>query len=408
MNYLSNVLIIDDTIEEAFDLQELFCKNSCIPVIMRPEQISEKMDFIPNIICCDINLHGTNDDINFKSILGLLKKIFKINKGFYIFIAWTSHTDKLEELKQLIQSDQDTHQPLLFLAMGKEDFKGHHLKLRKEIRSLLKDNKGLYACLMWNKIVQNANNETMHILYKISQDTELDLLKILTSLAKSNFGVHVLKNEALSLLKPMNFVLRDNIEKKMFQHKISVEFSKLFKNNPSLNNDEEKKVKSIANTLLHINMYPNSNKIVPGDVIEVNLKFITKLIKNSRISEDTLLEKILKKGAPKNEIIWGLCEITADCDFAQCKTKEINKFSLLYLIPDTYVNSTNKEYVTKTNICVEYNEKVYSLIIDCRFMFSLQSSRLKKNRIFNIRESLLNSYRQQIFSYNSRIGTISF
>lgn len=56
-----------------------------------------------------------------------------------------------------------------------------------------------------------------------------------------------------------------------------------------------------------------------------------------------------------------------------------------------------------------YNEEVYYLIIDCRYIFSIIPRKtFVKNRLFSLRENLFTSFRQHIYAYNSRIGTISF
>lgn len=188
MNYLNDTLIIDDQVDEAYELSELFAQGGSYPIILKPEHVSRELAIIPKLVCCDINLSGTDDDQNFKTIAGLLKKIYPENKkGIYIFIAWTSHKNKLKALKRYIQADAEIYQPLDFIAIGKEDYKNDPQKLERKINSILRNMLGLKACLIWNNIIREANNETFINLSNLAKDTKIDLLTLMggVSLCKS-------------------------------------------------------------------------------------------------------------------------------------------------------------------------------------------------------------------------------
>lgn len=409
MNYLNDTLIIDDQVDEAYELSELFAQGGSYPIILKPEHVSRELAIIPKLVCCDINLSGTDDDQNFKTIAGLLKKIYPENKkGIYIFIAWTSHKNKLKALKRYIQADAEIYQPLDFIAIGKEDYKNDPQKLERKINSILRNMLGLKACLIWNNIIREANNETFINLSNLAKDTKIDLLTLMGGLACVNLGENRKNDETIAITKPLSYILRDNIEKKIIYSDSQKKLDKILKKMPEkpldLCYDE---IKSKTNSILHINSTTHHSKIIPGDVIKISDNELKSLLKKTPPSK--LKEDLIKGTENQNSVELGLLEITADCDYSNIKTYNINKFALVYLIPYTKAKSLNKDYYKHTQIKIMYNEEVYYLIIDCRYIFSIIPRKtFVKNRLFSLRENLFTSFRQHIYAYNSRIGTISF
>lgn len=410
MNYFNDTLIIDDQVEEAYELSELFAQGGSYPIILKPEHVSTKLAIVPKLVCCDINLSGTDDDQNFKIIAGLLKRIYTENKkGIYIFIAWTSHKDKLKALKEFIQADAEIYQPLDFIAIGKEDYKNNPQKLERKINSIFKNMLGLKACLMWNSIIREANNETFINLSNLAKDTHIDLLTLLGGLACANLGNNRRKDETVAITKPLSYILRDNIEKKLIysdsQKKLDAILKKMPEKSFDLCNEE---AKSKTNSILHINSTTRHSKIIPGDVVKISDKELKSLLKKTPPLE---LKKELIKGTENTDNIeLGLLEITADCDYSNIKTHNISKFALTYLIPCAKAKKDlNNDYYKHTKIKIMYNKEAYYLIVDCRYIFSIIPKKtFVKNRLFSLRENLFTSFRQQIYAYNSRIGAISF
>ncbi|MDY4841984.1 MAG: hypothetical protein SO314_06445 [Alphaproteobacteria bacterium] len=409
MNYFNDTLIIDDQVEEAYELSELFAQRGSNPIILKPEHVSRELAIIPKLVCCDINLNGTDDDQNFKTIAGLLKKIYSENKkGIYIFIAWTSHKNKLKALKKFIQADVEICQPLDFIAMGKEDYKDNPQKLERKINSILKNKLGLKACLIWNSIIREANNETFINLSNLAKDTNIDLLTLFGGLASVNLGENRKKDETIAITKPLSYILRDNIEKKLIysdsQKKLDAILQKMPESPLELCNDE---IKSKTNSILHINSATRHSKIIPGDVIKISDKELKSLLKNTPPSK--LKEDLIKGTENPDNVELALLEITPDCDYSNIKTYNVNKFALTYLIPNSKTKKLDKEYYKHTKIKFMYNGEEYIFIVDCRYIFSIiPKKKLIKDRIFSLRENLFTSFRQYVYTYNSRIGTISF
>ena len=407
MNYLGDILIIDDEVEEAYNLSELFAKMECIPIILKPEHISSDLMMLPKIVCCDINLHGTDDTQNFKTIAGLLKKIYTNDKkGLYIFVAWTSHKDKLDALKNYIKADADVHQPLDFLAMGKDEYINNPQKLKTKIDSIFKNNQGLKACLLWNNIIREANDETIASLSNLASKTQVDLLALLDGLANANFGKKKIKDETTAIIKPISYILRDNIERKLICSPHQKQLKRILKKIPN-NSNLSDIVKSNTNSILHISSNVTHNKMIPGDVIKISDKELKSVFRKEVSLE--LKTDIIKKGESVNSIEFALLEITPDCDYSNVKTHNVNKFALTYLIPSGKESKLDNEYYKRTKIKIIYKEMEYMFVVDCRYIFSIiPKKNFIKNRIFSLRENLFTSFRQQIYSYNSRIGTISF
>lgn len=409
MNYLTDVLIIDDQLTEANDLQELFVKNGYFPVIVKPEWITNNFSLSPQIVCCDINLlGGNNDEANFKLIQGTLKKIFK-QPTTYIFIAWTSHKSKLQALKEHLSADVSLVQPVGFLSMGKNEFRSKPNKLKILINNMLKENIGLKICLIWNSIIRHANNMSLITLTDLSLSTGVELQQLLYDLAAQNFGVNVPKNETASLIIPINLILKDNVEKNIALSPFSKELSKIFKNmGPTAKKSISEDLKAKVNAIMHISMQNGVNKIVPGDFIKIDASFLRKKLKYPKLNIIDLLGKTIKTSANESQVILGMVEITADCDFSNCKTAGVHKFAFAYLVPLSIFSKADEYHNKNTNITVEYQSQKYQMIVDCRFILAFKANELKNQKLFNIRDGLLTSYRKNIYDHNSRIGTISF
>ena len=86
----------------------------------------------------------------------------------------------------------------------------------------------------------------------------------------------------------------------------------------------------------------------------------------------------------------------------------ICKYAFAYLCPpESFTKDKLPRYYQ--SIDIEYNKKIYKLIVDARFIISSNHNDIKScKKLFNIRESLFKKIRQDIYVQNSRLGTISF
>ena len=56
MNYISDILLIDDQIEEAYDIQKNLLKMGFNPVISKPQEITESFSILLNISSLNVSL----------------------------------------------------------------------------------------------------------------------------------------------------------------------------------------------------------------------------------------------------------------------------------------------------------------------------------------------------------------
>ena len=119
------------------------------------------------------------------------------------------------------------------------------------------------------------------------------------------------------------------------------------------------------------------------------------------------------KGLDIDKCIWGIVNITADCDHSN-KKQGIDKFVLACLAKYECVVREDKVKVNIPSLIMyrffdkESNENK-ALIVNSKYIFGACFKNLEScTKHFRIRKQVLASIRQQVYSQNSRIGTISF
>ena len=409
MNYVSEVLLIDDQIDEAYPLMKQFINNGYNPLFVLPQDITDNMPFIPALVCCDINLLGPDPELNHKTINGILKKIFK-EKIPYIFVAWTSHSEKLNELKEYLQNDSELIKPLEYISIDKNEFEQDNSILNIELQRIYDNNPDFTIFSMVKSLISKSKKDSINLLNKLYNIKDTEFRRLLLSIAQLNIGDTVLKNNVgIGLSAPIAYFLKDSVENNVYENSWENDFSKLFNNiNPIPSKDLNVTLKASLNSYMHINRQANSDVIMPGDFIEIKIDKIRILLKNNKLKKGEVIEKLIKDGNYKNQCKIGLLEISADCDFSNNKTLGVCKFVFAYLIPAHQAKINNlPECFKRTHI--QYNNQTYVLFVDARFLVSIHKTNLNsEKKLFNVRESLIKSFRQHIYSHNNRIGTISF
>ena len=409
MNYISDILLIDDQIEEAYDIQKNLLKLGFNPVISKPQEITESFSMLPSVIFCDINLFGTIDDINFKSIKGILKKIYKKNTP-YFFIIWTTHSSKISELEDYLHSDQEIVQPLEILSMNKNDIDSLETELNTLINRFHNDYPDFIIFSIFRDIIFKSSNDVIDFLNDLYSTKDGKFRNLLLSIAEQNYGIQNLcNNENYALATPISYFIKNNIDKNIHNDSLHSELLSLFKNIKAIPKKEiDQKIKSKINTIMHINGNVCKNIIIPGDFFKTTIKTVKELVKDNKLRKEELLLDIIKDLKNKNAVTIGLIEISADCDFANCNTMNIGKFVLAYLCPyDIVKKGTLKQCYQVFDI--EYKNKSFVMIVDARFIISVNNKKiLTQQKLFNIREGLFKKIRNEIYMHNSRLGTISF
>ncbi len=408
MNYILDILLIDDQLEEAYDIQKNLLKEGYNPAISLPQDITESYPVEPSIVFCDINLHGDNDDLNQKTILGLLKKIYKKNTP-YIFIAWTSHPEKLDRLKNYLEDDPKVFKPIKYLSIDKESFKNEEFTLIALLEDLYKSFPNFITHIMLRHVISKSNYDAIFLLNKLYNLENVDFRKLILSIVSVNIGEQNLsKNEYIGLTTPISYFVKDRIERNIYDQALRTDIITLLNETKPLGNQLNQALKAKINTIMHINTNIQDNITIPGDFVKTKINTIKELLGNKKITKKIILEKILKKGALTSTCQLGLIEISADCDFANCKTMGICKYALAYLCPPEIVKK-DKLAECFQSFDIEYNKKLYKLIVDARFLISSNHNDIRSSaKLFSIRESLFKKIRQDVYIQNSRIGTISF
>ena len=299
MNYISDILLIDDQIEEAYEIQKNFLKMGFNPVISKPQEITESFSMSPSIIFCDIYLLGTDDDINFKLIKGILKKIYKKNTP-YILILWTSHSDKITELENCIRADREIIQPLEITSMDKNNISVIENNLKTLLDRINFEYPDFTVFAIFKYIISKANNDTVDLLNNLYNIKEGKFINLLVSIAEQSIGEKNIKgNEACALSTPISYFIKNSIDKNIYKKELHSDLINIFKNVVHMpKNDLDQKLKAKINTVMHINMNTQDNITIPGDYIKTNISTIRKLLGNKKKTKKILLEKITRSNIP--------------------------------------------------------------------------------------------------------------
>lgn len=411
---LSNVLIIDDRIDETTNIREAFLQKGYSPLVVQPEEIDLNFSYVPDIICCDIDLGGTNDTQNFTIICGLLKKIIKFNK-LYFFIAWTTNEDLFNNLIEHLSKDQELIKPIQNLLFSKQDFDVNYLE--EQLKEIYDNNKGLESLYDWKDIIISSVYKQLYSLQKVAEENNCSIQHILFSLGeKTNGKKNFLKNKILSTCTFLHLLLEDSVDSTI-KLKAKTEQNLLFKDieKPltSANIPEEE-----LNSLLIIS--EASPQILDvGDFILFDESLYRKVIKTNIITikhrkkiQRSIMDKNNINGITliKQNCIWGIVNITAVCDLSNLK-QGVNKFVLACIIE--YSDVDKEKYRIKSPSFIVYRFKQDGknkiLVINSKYIFGIDSKCVENcKKIFKIRKQFVDSIRQQVYSYNSRIGTISF
>ena len=410
MAILKNVLIIDDQLDEVGDIQEAFLQNNYIPVVVDPVE-ANKVSYTPDIICCDINLSATNKEQNFKTIAGILKKIFKHNK-IYIFVAWTNNSDLFSELETYLSADTNIIQPLKYICFSKETFDLHCFE--EKLGKLYIENKGLISLYDWNEIVLDSLDNLIYNICSIAKDNSCSIQNILSSLGEKTAGKHFLENKTKTICTFLHLLLEDEIDSTIkFLDDASGKFNDIDESSGPTNIPAEK----LNSALL---FSKNTSKTLDvGDFIQIDRNLYKKI--KPFISSNTrkdIKDEILKnisglQGFGLSKSIWGVINITADCDYSN-KKQGIDKFVLACIakyddVPNEKKVRTNTPSLIMYRFYDKETRENKALIIHSKYIFGAYLEDIKNyTKYFNIRKQFLTSIRQQIYSYNSRIGTISF
>lgn len=429
MTGISNVLIIDDQFEETVKLRESFDRHGISYLYINPTELTDDyhLSFIPDIVCCDIKLFNGNDNDNYTKICDILTQLLPEN-AFYVFVAWTSNKNLFDALKAKMKQDQylkSSRQPVESFCWTKS--RCTYEILEKKFKGIKPSTQLLFY---WKSIIRQSATGTANQLVELSKKNRTDLKRILTSLAINEVGKHIDTSKHLAITGQLHSLLLDTSNKAIMSDKIyNMLCSKsIDKKRQNVNN----KISSTLNTALFVDPSCDNLEHIPaGDFRELNVRAYKKVLQYTGQEEGQLKEQKKKlfeqyfcnsgksqkaaiEEAMRNSKLC-LLDITAGCDCAQNK-EGFHKAVITYLVPklptlklrDKKTRPAIPDSVNVKNFSLNNGE--YLMIIDAKYLMGLKQNELSmiSTRLFRIREHMLNSIRQNVYAYNSRIGTSTF
>ncbi len=432
MKNLSNVIIIDDSLEEVEELRNEFIKGGCVPLILDANNAIpaySELPFVPRIICSDIKIiAGANDEQNYRQIADFINDLV-LEDTAYIFIAWTSNPTKFEALKTYLENNEGLKQkqPIQFLCLDKNTFTVDILN--SKIQEIDKD---IYSLFYWKRLVAQAAEQTLdnlYILSKHNQDTTIGtILNSLAQVSVSEERIH--GSEPKIIIEQLHYLLADTCNQTILSNSSSnTIFCSAIQGAMSINDD----LKPVLNTMLIIDTSENNSRFVfPGDFRRINSRKFIKLFlqnnpalkdkiglffKSAKLRKQELLYGYLgnKNDDQKqkidniiNKVIFGVIDITAGCDFSNGK-EGLHKIVFSFLVPkvDGLKIKTSGSIISKE---ISLDDYKYTLIIDAKYLSGISARDITKNtsHLFRIREMSINDVRQKVLFHNARIGTSTF
>lgn len=472
MQEVISAVVIDDQLSAIYGISKALCEAgiSTFPIHYQKDATATKAlcqkiaKTSPRVIITDIQLeHGgkspSKTDISL--VAGIIYEITKSLTGPYIVLAWTSQAAHVEALRDIIFKLCDaktTNRPLFVEAIDKTECKDDDDadvyvtgKILDKFKSYLEIDKQLRALLHWEKGVMSAAHRTVNSLISVPNSSLADTLHQLgvQSVGETNLQNH----ESTAINNAISNILYDEIgqyshetnTKEIWRTALDVAASEA-------NSEARHKL----NTLLHFDMFPKENIVFPGDVFvcddlkpffgkliiasEHNKQLMefcrnlipkdTKQLKNLRVKVDranegqnkTDAEANLKKKYSDPRILLArktkfvFLETSPACDFSNNK-RELKPFSLGVVAPSSaLVGVFSGKPPTDVLRCkIHWEKEDYTLMVSAKYQIHLSEKYVMheakagafKNR-FRMRDSLLQSWIQNIAQYNSRIGTISF
>lgn len=413
----------------------------------------------PRIIITDIQMQDGGQKpskTDLANVANCLAQIVERTEGPYIILAWTSKPEALNDLQSVVLKYFETQvlrPPTYFSGISKNNCKteaGYDAKLILEsFAKHLDDQAELRALLHWERRVLHAANRTVNALIDIPNT---GIAATLSALANAVAGKNVVGNEAIAVNEAISLILRDEISQNTLKSASSDVWAKAVK--PSTMKLPETG-KHALNSLLHIDCSPNQDTICPGDVwkcsgwepmferfafpsetAEKINAFKSSFIRKSDSFAD-LEQKVEKGGTPAQLADWSgklvpmqanytaaidsldliVMEISPACDFSNNK-KSLKSVVMGVLISADRLSTTGVLQVKSTDVIVNkirYKNDDLILCFSAKYVTSLSSEvlgfsngKMGPEKIFRVRESLLNSIIQAVSFYNSRIGTVSF
>ncbi|RJG23744.1 hypothetical protein [Paenibacillus thiaminolyticus] len=393
------VVIIDDSHEEALPLIHLLSHHG-----ISSRYYNGDPDLLPlqplegvRIVFLDIEIgtYGQDNKSKVSKILGVLNRVIGASSTPFIIIAWTKHTELLEEVISKLPVP-----PLKTLNMEKIDCKDQEGNYRIDLISakltdIMQDIGSFQALLLWEEIIHQAANLTINDSYQLSnpQGNEWDenMQNILYNLAKAQQGTQLKEHVLGPALRAFTGIYFDYIEKSLLNNSLLEDNAGLnFKNKNRLSPEV---MSSINSKLLFSKV--ESREVTPGNVY---------INDRTKLDLSLLVTKFEEIKAEWDTPQFIILEVTPTCDYAQ------DKWQLSRMLPGVFVplkylkNVKRADYVFISQL-IQFNRDIGSLVFDLRYLTTRNFEDVAKMLpLFRIRHPFLVDIQSKVAGHIARPG----
>jgi hypothetical protein len=413
------VVVIDDKIEEGLPLVKVLAKNG-VPTtyftgLDKNELPSEPVQDI-RLVFLDIVIGQKQSEKNIVSTLrGILKRIIGPENSPYILIAWTSHSELIEKIKNL----PSVCPPLITLNLEKARCKNDEGNYNlDEIESRLKqelEKVGIFHLfILWENIVHKSANQIIKeftSFYDNDGNWDKNLSNILFHLSSAYAGKQsgtkkrdIIQNGMLTF----NGTFIDSLENTMRGQDYS-EINIDFNNRLEIPENVCAKINSKLLLIESIDTRPTQ----PGNVYEIKDKESLKVNVQELFSQE--FDKYDRREDFLKKIKYIQLEVSPTCDFAQ------GKWRLSRLLPGVMWPSEHLLYYSKkkkrevelikradyiySSPLFEKNHQTFKMVFDFRFLRTSHLTDLDKIKpSFAIRHQLLVDIQSHLGRHINRPG----
>ena len=417
-----NIVVIDDTPEEALPLLKVLSRNH-VPVTYFNGGESEELPDKPieniRILFLDLNLVASTDAKTIRSALIMnLRKIVSEKNGSYILILWSLNDHKLESMiEDLFENELRAIKPTRKLTL--EKFKYFELGennqyttipnflelIEEKIKRELQDIGVFQLFVLWENIVHDSSNQIVKeftSFYNNDGDWNKNLSNVILQLARAYAGKQLKENSKDDILQngllTFSGTFMDTLQNAIREFNssdIKLEFA-------SDGNIPQDICAKINSKLLLLESLETA-AVHPGNVYEIED------IQKYKIEIADLyngeLQNYSKKDQLFNQIKHILMEISPTCDFAQSKWK-LSRLLPGVMWPIDHWKKINKaDYIYTSSPYFEINGNIYKLVFDFRCLTSTDFATLEKMKpFFRIKHELLVDIQSHLARHINRPG----
>jgi hypothetical protein len=444
------IAIIDDQFDQALPIINVLSKNKQACTYYSGDlQFLPNQDEVPNdirLLFLDINLidNAEHTDKEIKGrLVPVLKRVIPENNHPYLLVYWSRHEKDKHIIEDIFTNDLPTRKPIAFTSAIKSDYfdlAGSFIANEDAIQQLmqlpnylLNDHNSYRYLLEWENLIHNASNNTIKEIFdgtleqrsNWTNNANYILNKISLAYLGEHYNICPLEEKIKGSYMGFMSVFNDTFEKDIYNHNIP--------NPQTLDVDREKKLNvdiSLINEKLNVSRSNNNISNTPGNVFELEepsgfqadffIKLVSKFLVTYKTKElhkeitDEDLKKIsniefkrikdeLKKSSIKIAVV-----VTPVCDFSQ-KKQVADKIIKGVIIPAEYLEyiDRNSEALYVIPFSFKYNNRSSVIILDFRYLTSIDISSIKINLLFRFRTDLLSEIQSRLARHVNRQGILS-